>query len=66
MEIIASLIPVLILGIPFILWIAMLVHAIRNNIPDKVLWVIVLILGGTIGGIVYYFAVYSKHNKKTS
>jgi DMSO reductase anchor subunit len=64
MEILLSLIPVLIIGLPFFLWVAMLVHVIKNDIPDKVLWIIVLVVGGIIGGVVYYFAIYVKQNKK--
>jgi heme/copper-type cytochrome/quinol oxidase subunit 2 len=47
----------------------MVVHATKNNIPNKPLWLLVLILGGIIGGIVYYFAVYkdmSKNGKNIS
>ncbi len=40
-----------------ILWIWMLVHAIRHPIHDKALWIIIILLFGIIGAIVYYFAV---------
>jgi hypothetical protein len=65
MELLIGLFPVLVIGIPLILWIVMLVHAIKNDIEDKTLWLIILILGGLIGGIVYYITVYTEQNKKT-
>ena len=64
-EILLSLLPVLIIGLPLFLWIVMLVHAIKNDISDKVLWILVLFFGGVIGGVVYYFVVYTKQNKAT-
>ena len=60
MESLLPLLTVLIIGTPFFLWIVMLVHAIKNNIPDKVAWIIVLLAGGIIGALVYFFVVYTK------
>jgi hypothetical protein len=41
----------------FIFWIFMLVDAIKKPIQHKPLWIIILLLFGIIGAIVYYFAV---------
>ena len=35
----------------------MLIHACSNDIPNKVLWIVLLFLFGIIAAIVYYFAV---------
>ncbi len=43
-----------------VFWIKMLVHAIKHPIENKPLWIIILLLFGIIGAIVYYFAV-KKH-----
>ena len=41
----------------FVIWILMLVHAIKHPIKDKPLWIIVLLVGQGIGAIIYYFVV---------
>jgi len=41
----------------FIFWIMMLVHAIKYPIDNKALWLLLILLTGIIGAIVYYFAV---------
>lgn len=56
---------VIIAGIIFsmILWIWMLVDAVKRNFPsenDKVIWIIVIVLAGIIGAIIYYFVVKRK------
>lgn len=48
-----------------VFWILMLVHAIKNEIPDKNMWLIILLVSfvvglGLIGALVYYFAVKRK------
>lgn len=54
----------LVLGIAaFIFWIVMLVHAIKNQIENKPTWIIVLLLFGIIGAIIYYFSVKRKFGK---
>lgn len=40
-----------------IFWIVMLVHAISKPIESKALWILIILLTGIIGAIVYYFAV---------
>jgi hypothetical protein len=43
-----------------IFWVMMLVHAVKNPIENKPLWIIIILLGNGIGAIVYYFVV-KKH-----
>lgn len=43
--------------IALIFWIAMIVHAINHPIEHKAVWILVLLLTGLLGAIVYYFAV---------
>ncbi len=58
-------VPLIVLGL-IILWAIMLIHVIKSKIPYKIGWILVLLLGGPfVGGIVYYFSVYSKQNIKT-
>jgi len=48
----------IILGIIF--WIMMLIDAINRKYPaenDKVVWILVIVLVGVIGAIIYYFVV---------
>lgn len=40
-----------------VFWIMMLVHAISKPIKSKALWIIILLLFGFIGAVVYYFAI---------
>ncbi len=41
----------------FIFWLMMLIHAIKQPIEHKPLWIIILLFFGFIGAVVYYFAV---------
>ena len=43
--------------VAFFFWFMMLVHAIKNPIEHKPIWILVLLLTGLIGAIIYYFAV---------
>ncbi len=52
-----------------ILWIIMLIDCAKRefkNSNDKVLWILVIILAGAIGAVVYYFAVKKKNKKMPS
>jgi hypothetical protein len=40
-----------------IFWIVMLVHIFSNPIPNKLLWILVVVFLSPIGAIVYYFAI---------
>jgi Phospholipase_D-nuclease N-terminal len=48
----------------FIFWLFMLIHAIKNPIVDKAVWIIILILFGILGAIIYYFAVKRSFDKQ--
>lgn len=45
-----------------IFWIAMLVHAIKYPIEHKPVWILILLITGILGAIVYYFAVKKAYN----
>lgn len=45
----------------FIFWIWTIIHALSNPIPNKVLWVLVLIVLGIVGSIIYYFVIIRKY-----
>ncbi len=52
----------------FVFWILMLVDAASRkfkNDTDKVVWILVIILTGLIGALIYYFVVYYKDEKKS-
>ena len=54
-----------------VFWIMMLVHAIKNDIPDKNMWIIILVVSlvvglGLVGALVYYFAVKRKSGSPKS
>ncbi len=47
----------------FCLWIWMLIEAVTKERPesqDRLIWVLVVLLGGPLGGLIYYFARRSK------
>jgi hypothetical protein len=46
-----------------VFWIAMLVHAVSKPITSKAVWILILLLTGIIGAIVYYFAVKKEFGK---
>jgi hypothetical protein len=41
----------------FVFWIQMIIHAASNPIENKALWIIVMVIFGIVGAIIYYFAV---------
>lgn len=47
-----------------IFWILMLVHAISKPIKSKAVWILILLIFGIIGAIIYYFAVKREFVKK--
>ena len=60
----AFMLIVLVVGIlAFIFWIMMLVHAIKYPVENKVLWIILMVLAGVLGSIIYYFAVKRGYGK---
>jgi O-antigen/teichoic acid export membrane protein len=51
----------------FIGWIIMLVDSITRkfkNDTDKVVWILVIVLTGILGALIYYFVVYKKDRGK--
>lgn len=47
----------------FVFWIWMLVDCLKRKFKgdnDKLLWALLLIIGGLIGAILYFFIVYNK------
>ena len=40
-----------------VFWIMMLVHAIKTPIEHKPLWILIILITGILGAVVYYFAV---------
>jgi hypothetical protein len=48
-----------------IFWIMMLVHAASKPIENKAMWIIIIVIFGIIGALVYYFAVKRKFNSRT-
>lgn len=52
-----------VLGIAaFVFWLKMLIHAIRNPISNKAIWIVALIVFQFIAAVVYYFLVNKKVN----
>ena len=47
-----------------IFWILMLIHAISKPIKSKAVWILILLIFGIIGAIIYYFAVKREFRKK--
>ncbi len=47
-------------------WILMLVDCVKRQFKgenDKILWILIIVLAGIIGAIIYYFMVYRKEGK---
>lgn len=43
-------------------WIAALIHAAMNKMENQAVWLLVIILGGPIGAVVYFIAKPFKRN----
>lgn len=41
----------------FVMWIVMIVHAAQHPVPNKVVWIVIMVLTGWLGSILYYFIV---------
>jgi len=63
MDILLSLLPVILIGSLLVLWIGMLVHAVKHRIADKALWIGVLVVTNLLSAPFYYFLVYQKAEK---
>ncbi len=44
----------------FVFWLMMIIHAASKPIENKPLWIVLIVLTGIIGAIVYYFVVKRK------
>ena len=41
-----------------VLWIISLVHVLQHNdVKDRVMWIVLLLVVGNIGGVIYFFAI---------
>lgn len=64
-----SVLSLVLIGILFfIFWIIMLVDAIVRKFKeanDRLIWVLVVILAGFIGALIYYFVIYIKDKTKS-
>lgn len=40
-----------------IFWIMMIVHASSHPVPNKAMWIVVMVFTGVLGAIIYYFVV---------
>lgn len=47
-----------------IFWLQMLIHAISKPITSKALWILILLIFGIVGAMIYYFAVKREFKKK--
>ncbi len=57
-------VPLAIIGlVMFVFWIISLVHVIKNDVNNRTMWIILLILFGGFAGIAYFFAVRRPYNK---
>lgn len=48
---------VLFLIVTTVFWVMMIIHAAKHEVPNKVVWILVMVFTGFIGAIIYYFAV---------
>ena len=59
---------ILIAILSFVFWIIMLIDAATRKFKgesDKVVWVLVIVLVGIVGALIYYFVVYMKDRQKS-
>jgi hypothetical protein len=64
---IGAMVALIALGLAaFVFWLMMLIHAASKPIENKGMWIVLLVLTGIIGAIIYYFAVKRKFNKAPS
>jgi len=51
----------------FVFWILMIIDVANRNFPkedDKIIWILVVVIAGIIGALIYYFAVKRKYDGK--
>ena len=61
----AIFIPIMLIGIVgFVFWLISLIHVIKNDdVENRVMWIVLLIVLGGLAGIIYFFTVRRKYNK---
>jgi len=61
--------PLILIGVLcFVFWIIMLVDSATRKFKsdtDKVVWILVIVLVGIIGALIYYFVIYYKDSSKS-
>ena len=56
---------ILLIGLPlFAFWLWMLIDAVQREFNDKTLWIVLIVLLGSIGAIIYFFAIRRKLKKE--
>ncbi len=40
-----------------VFWVISLIHVLSNEVDNKAMWIVLLLLLGSLGGIIYFFAV---------
>lgn len=48
----------------FVFWIMSLIHVLSNDVENKALWIVLLLVLGGLGGVVYFFAVKRPYDKQ--
>lgn len=47
-----------------VLWLISLIHVLQHNdVKDRTMWILIILLVGTIGGVIYFFAVRRPYDK---
>jgi len=42
----------------FVFWVIALIHVLQHqDVKDRVMWIVILFVAGTIAGVIYFFAV---------
>jgi ABC-type Fe3+-siderophore transport system permease subunit len=48
----------------FVFWILSLIHVIQHDdVKDRTMWIVILLLVGNIGGLIYFFSVKKQYDK---
>lgn len=49
-----------------VFWIMMIVHAVKHNVENKAMWIILMVFTGIVGALIYYFVVKRKFSNQFS
>jgi prolipoprotein diacylglyceryltransferase len=47
-----------------VFWIRMLIHVAKHDVENKVVWILIIVLTGILGAIIYYFVVKKDFDKQ--